>query len=488
LLGLAVSVATAAVAAIVLLPAASASAHPLGNLSINEYVGLTLHGDRVEAEAVIDAAEIPTLQDRPSIDADSNGAITETERAVYAQRTCGDVAAAVLAHVGADRLTWMVVRSSIVYSPGAGGLEVSRLECAFTASADLSAGGELRVDNRYLADRVGWRELTATGQGVRLVDSPVPAGSVSNRLRDYPKDVLSAALDVRSATVRVTPGTGTDAAATAMPTGGDPMSRWMATVDRVFADLAGGRNLTPLVGLLAVLLAILLGAGHAVLPGHGKTVLAAYLAGRRGRPRDALTVAGTVTLAHTGGVLAIGLLITAGTAVAGEQVLAWLELVSGGLVLVVGAAMLVSLVRQRRRRADGHVHAHGHPQSHDHNHHRHDGGSGRWGLAGIGLAGGLVPSPSALVVLLAAIGMGRTGFGVVLVVAYGVGMAATLTGAGLLLLVLQRRLARRTGKARPGSWVSSVAARVHAATPAATAALVLVVGAGLAVRAAVAVL
>jgi ABC-type nickel/cobalt efflux system permease component RcnA len=116
----------------------------------------------------------------------------------------------------------------------------------------------------------------------------------------------------------------------------------MATVDRTFQDLAGG-PLTPLVGLLAVALAILLGAGHAALPGHGKTVLAAYLAGKRGRPRDALTIAGTVTFTHTGGVLILGAVLTAGTALAGEAILGWLGLVSG---VVGGRASSVHAVRR----------------------------------------------------------------------------------------------------------------------------------------------
>jgi ABC-type nickel/cobalt efflux system permease component RcnA len=379
----------------------------------------------------------------------------------------------------------------------------------------------------------------------------------------------------------------------------------MATVDRTFQDLAGG-PLTPLVGLLAVALAILLGAGHAALPGHGKTVLAAYLAGKRGRPRDALTIAGTVTFTHTGGVLILGAVLTAGTALAGEAILGWLGLVSGVVVVGVGASMLYGVIRRRRRHVhfdevhDGHshgwfgrhTHSHGpHPHGshsddshshgghshgghshgghshgdhlhshgdhshshgdhsngdhahkhehehseHDHRHdahshshgdhsngdhahehehseqdHRHDAhshdhghshddhahgggkrrGTSRLGLAGIGIAGGLVPSPSALIVLLAAIGLGRTAFGVLLVVAYGAGMAATLAGAGLLLVVVQRRLARATTRTSGGllGRISALGARLNAATPAATAALVLIVGAGLAARAAASVL
>jgi ABC-type nickel/cobalt efflux system permease component RcnA len=281
---------------------------------------------------------------------------------------------------------------------------------------------------------------------------------------------------------------------------------WLSAAQSNVEVALGGR-MTPLVGGLAFLLAVLLGAGHAALPGHGKTVMAAYFAGHRGRIRDALAVGGTVTLAHTGGVLLVGLLLSTSTALAGEQLLTWLGVASGALVAAVGMAMLVSA---RRARAAGapHTHSHGHgspghgPHDHGaHGHHRHDtdGGhhhrhgkihgrpGGRLGLAGIGLAGGLVPSPSALVVLLGAIGLGRAGLGVMLVVAYGIGMAGTLTAVGLLLVVAQRRLSTvmsRGGRAaRGGRLVSRLTSRVSASAPTATAALVVVVGLGMGFRA-----
>jgi ABC-type nickel/cobalt efflux system permease component RcnA len=556
---------------VVLLPAAPASAHPLGNFSVNQYLGLTLHPDRVDATAVVDYAEIPTLQDRPAADTDHDGVVSPAELVARAATLCGEYASTVDGQVGSARLVFAVGASSFAYAPGAGGLEVSRLGCSLSAVADLATDTTLRIENRYLTDRVGWRELTALGDGVGLIDPPLPAQSVSNELRDYPQDLLSSVLDQRSATLTVTPGAGSGPSALgAALRGGDPISRWMSTVDRQFQDLAGG-DLTPLVGLLAVLLAILLGAGHAALPGHGKTIMAAYLAGKRGRPQDALTVAGTVTLTHTAGVVILGVALTTGTALAGETILGWLGLVSGTVVLGVGAIMLIGVLR--RRQAFGHGHHHHGPGGHHHHHgspgtrvvpersdrvlvgvgsedhghehhhassdehvhdgalgghrhsqtHSHEGGhtrthhdhdhananahdhdhdhdrqpKGRWGrlgLTGIGIAGGLVPSPSALVVLLAAIGLGRTAFGILLVLAYGVGMAGTLAGAGLLLVAVQRRLAHasipthRSGLNGLARRASTVAALVNAVTPAATAALVLVVGAGLAYRAALSVL
>ncbi len=494
---------------LVLLPATPASAHPMGNFSINEYVGLTLHADRVDARTVVDIAEIPTIRDRSTVDTDGDGTISARERSAYGGRTCADMAAAVSAVIGSHAARWSVRNADFAYSAGAGGLDISRLTCGLTAPTTVDGRTEVRVDNRYLADRVGWREMTAAGAGVRLVDSPLPAVSVSHELQEYPKDLLSSPLVVRSAVLIVEPGS--DQATTAAPTplgsAGDPLSRGIAALDRRFADLAGGAHLTIWVGLLAVLMAVMLGAGHAALPGHGKTVLAAYLAGRRGRPRDALVVAGTVTLTHTGGVLALGLLLTTGTALAGERILGWLALLSGLVVLGVGAATVAGLWRrnkhhQRRyREHDHHAHVHQRPYGeHDHGHVHEDDNhanvhSGRthsarrqWGLAGIGVAGGLVPSPSALVVLLGAIGLGRTALGIVLVLAYGLGMAATLTGAGLLLVVLQRRLARAPRWSHAGSPMVKLAKRLSAATPVVTALLVVVVGASLAVRAASGVL
>ncbi|MCA1657142.1 MAG: hypothetical protein LC713_05465 [Actinobacteria bacterium] len=261
------------------------------------------------------------------------------------------------------------------------------------------------------------------------------------------------------------------------------------------------------------------------MPGHGKTVMAAYIAGRRGSVRDAVTVGATVTATHTAGVLLLGLLLSTVATLAGESLLAWLGVTSGLLIAAIGAGLLRVAVRERRRvreahgtpapaparagelvaasvgggaaalngpvgrpahheagHASGHGHEHPHDHGHDHGHehgHGHDHGYrlGRRGLIGMGVAGGLVPSPSALVVLLGAIALGRTLFGVGLVVAYGLGMAATLTAAGLLLVHLRGRLDGVTARRMTG-----LAGRLAAATPVLTALLVLVVGLALAGR------
>jgi nickel/cobalt exporter len=503
---------TAAVATgmvVLAMPATPASAHPLGNFSVNQYDGLALSPDQVSVSAVVNTAELPTLQERSIVDANHDRTVTDAERAAYTARACADVAKEFEVQVGGERLSWTVNPGDYQYAPGAGGLSTARLSCGLTAPARLAvdvggpAATTVTVANHYRGDRVGWREMTATGTGVHLVDSPLPEHSTSQELRSYP-DVSSptSVVDVRTATLKVAPGSGqSSSTAASRPRSAGALTASTLWAERHFEQLAAGR-LTPVLAILAVLLALLLGAGHAALPGHGKTVLAAYLAGRAGRPRDALVIGATVTATHTGGVLLIGLLLSTSTALAGDRLLGYLGVASGVLIVAVGLGMLTGAIRHSahpdhahtpdpdrdRDHGHGHEHERGHEHEHDHGHeherghdhghgHEHGRAGGRLGLAGIGVAGGLVPSPSALVVLLAAVGLGRAAFGVLLVIAYGLGMAATLTAAGLLLLAVQRRVTRTSGR------LSRLATRLPRAAPLVTSGLVVLIGLGLAVRA-----
>ncbi|MBE1491882.1 HoxN/HupN/NixA family nickel/cobalt transporter [Plantactinospora soyae] len=487
-------------------PPGPAQAHPLGNFSVNQLAAVHLHPDRVEVAAEIDLAELPTLQESSAVDTDRDGTPSGPERAARATADCGTLAGDFEVVVAGRRLDWTVDDSALAYADGAAGLPTSRLRCRLVADATLDSATTVGIVNRFRTDRVGWRELTAVGHGVRIVDSPLPVESVSGGLRTYPEDLLSSPLDVRSARLRVEPDATGAAAAGGTTTAGRNIpagTGWTARAEGTLRDIVGSQRLTPLVGVLAVLLALVLGAAHAALPGHGKTVMAAYLAGRAGRPRDAVTVGATVTLTHTGGVLLLGLLLTSVAGLVGETVLGWLGVLSGALIAVVGLGMLVDLWRRRRRRTtsghthprphthggpdhdhDGHHHGH-HDHAHDHrpggHHHRHPGDRpSRLGILGIGISGGLVPSPSALVILLGAIGLGRTGFGVLLVIGYGVGMAATLTAAGLLVIRLRERWDRRRRGRGGRRWHRL--ATLSSAVPTATAGLVLVVGLVLAGR------
>jgi len=175
-----------------LAPAGPAAAHPLGNFSVNQLESLALYPDRVEVAAIVDTAELPTVQERSTVDRSGDGVGSDEERAAFAASTCADLAGKFAVSVRGDRLKWTVGASSYSYAPGAAGLSTSRLDCALTAPARLDSTAEVRVDNHYLVDRVGWREITAAGNGVRIVDSPLPTQSRSGGdLRSYPVDLLS---------------------------------------------------------------------------------------------------------------------------------------------------------------------------------------------------------------------------------------------------------------------------------------------------------
>ncbi|MFD7679425.1 sulfite exporter TauE/SafE family protein [Streptomyces sp. NPDC060187] len=546
------------------LPSASAApAHPLGNFTVNYHTGLGLRPDRLDAEVVVDRAEISTLQERAEVDADHDGAVSPGERRSYAEASCTSLGRQLHTSVAGTPVRWGRVSAGMTYEPGEAGLRTSRLTCAFTAAADLSRPTDVDVRTAYDSRRIGWREMTVRGHGVRATGTGLPAVSPTDELRHYPRDPAAAPLDQRTARMHTTPGESTAAGPgrTVLP-GTGWFGRALGATSSVFDSLVGSRELTVPVGLLALLLAFVLGASHAVLPGHGKTIMASYLAGRRGSRRDAVTVGATVTLTHTAGVLVLGLALPAATHLAGETVLNVLGGASGLIVTGIGLWLLTSALRDKPRHGHhhhhgaahghhhhgdatgGHHHGHSHSHSHSHDGHGHDGhGSpgddhdhdhgrpsptdglgtrlpriprrrvprpagtgvatlvepaatpssgtahhtaaarrtGRGGLIGMGIAGGLVPSPSALVVLLGAVALGRTAFGVLLVFAYGLGMAATLTLVGLLLVRLRERLESRL-KSPSGSRHRAVRALARLG-PTATALLVVIVGFGLTLRA-----
>ena len=424
--------------------AVPASAHPLGNFTTNTYAGLVVRPDAVAVDHVVDLAEVPALQAR------SRGA-----------PTCAEVADRLGVAVDGRPVPLQVAGSDLSYPPGQGGLDTLRLECRLEAAVAVGTA-DVRLHDGNLAGRVGWHEVTAVGDGATLVRSDVPERSASERLTDYPS---RAPLDQRSASVSVRPG-GPRSAGGTDGGGGVVAGRDGDRITRAFASLVGDRTVTPAFGLLAALLAVGLGCLHALAPGHGKTLMAAYVLGEGSRLRHLAGLALTVAVTHTAGVLVLGVAVSASTAVAPEAVLTGTSVASGVLLAAVGAGLLARRLR-RGRSASASGHAHGH-------HHHLPPGS--WRVVGMGFAGGLVPSPSALVVLLGATALGRVWFGVLLVVAYGLGMAAALVAAGALLVRARPRLDRwARGPGRLGAAVRAL--------PLVTAGGLLVGGLSLAARA-----
>ena len=468
--------------------AAPAAAHPLGNFTVNSYSGLRVGPDRLVVDYVLDMAEIPAFQARQAIDGDRDGKVSDAEAAGWRDRECPRLAGGLRATVDGRPLSLQVITAAVAFPAGVGGLRTLRLECALAARLPTAGGHhDLAYTDGNQAGRVGWREITATGDGATLDAADVPARSASGRLTAYPEDQLRSPLDQRTAAVRFRPGGPRSGDAGEPGVAGPAGTR--RGVDRAtaaFTALVAQRRLSPGFGLLALALAVLLGAAHALAPGHGKTVMAAYLVGLRGSPRQAATIGATVTVTHTAGVLLLGLVLSASRAVASERVYPWLGLASGLLLTGVGLTLAT-------RALSGHRHPHAHAHEHPHPHgpgagghgHPHDGHGGGWagrplgrrGLVALGLAGGLVPSPSAVVVLLGGIALGHAWFGILLVLAYGIGMAATLTGVGLLLARVRGRVDRRL--AGPAG---SLLARAGRLLPVATASVIVVVGLALAAQ------
>lgn len=567
--------------ALVLAPAGQAAAHPLGNFTVNRYDGLVAAPGELRVEHVEDLAEIPATQARPDI---ARLGMTE-----WARQRCETAARGSRVTVGGHEVALTPGSSEARRRPGQAGLNTLRVECRLTTPLPENADAAVAVGFHSAgADRgPGWREITARGDRMTLTSSDVPRSSVSAALTTYPKALLSSPADTDSASLRIRPGgpalvegRANAPAASVLPRGAD---RWTEALN----NLVARHHLTFGFAALALLIAVCLGAMHALAPGHGKTLMAATAAARGGRARlrDVLPLAASVTVTHTLGVVALGLLVTAGSAAA-PSVIAWLGVSSGVLVTLAGVTLLRRAWPHRPQEharghahseprtsehahphpqdadpAHEHAHAHGHghghdqepacadspapdthtgphperplvlahataashprplvttaphsrphPHSHPHPHpHPHDPNSRRGhgiehshggfththevaptvrGTILLGFAGGLVPSPSAVVVLVGAAALGQAWFGLLLVLAYGVGLALTLTAAGFAVVRLGSGM-NRVLASRPRWAEGRILRLVRRAAPLGSAAVVVALGAGLVLKGAASVL
>ncbi|MDQ1044199.1 sulfite exporter TauE/SafE family protein [Streptomyces sp. V4I2] len=539
-----------AACALVLVPSGTAGAHPLGNFTVNHYDGLVTAPGELRVDHVEDLAEIPATQAGPEIER-----LGMTE---WARQRCAQAAEGSRVAVDGRTVALTPESSTARLRPGQAGLDTLRVECRLTAP--LPEGDAVTLGFRSAAadSGPGWREITARGDRTTLTESDVPTTSPSRELTAYPEELLSSPADTSTAALRVRPGgpalveEQTDApASSVLPRGAD---RWTRALD----SLVARNDLTVGFAALALLIAVALGAMHALAPGHGKTLMAAVAAARGGRARmkDVLPLAASVTVTHTLGVVALGLLVTAGSAAA-PSVIAWLGIASGALVTMAGATLVRRAWRNRRpphghdhphphdhdhdhghphphahahertpvlvgahsqatptghTHEDPHPHPHAHPHhDHDHDHdHSHDHRHSHEGdhphahphtvehthggfththataptLRGtilLGFAGGLVPSPSAVVVLVGAAALGQAWFGLLLVVAYGVGLALTLTAAGFAVVKLGTGVTRVLDK-RPRWSSSPLTALVRRTAPLGSALVVVALGAGLVLK------
>jgi ABC-type nickel/cobalt efflux system permease component RcnA len=469
-----------------LLVPVAAFAHPLGNFTINHYNGIRVSTDSVLLDHVLDMAEIPTFSERNAMDTDGNGEVAAAEAAAYATVRCATLRGDLDLAAGGVPLPLQVAQRGLSFPQGQGAPTL-RLVCVYEAALPVALGAtstSFSFMDRSYSQRSGWREVVIQGDTATITATDAAATGISGRLASYPNDLLATPSNQAGTTwsaVAGGPALPPFSVPDATPVGGltGPTPVLPATPETGVAAVPGGitelgaevtalfqaRDLTPWLIAVSLLVAAGLGALHALSPGHGKTVMAAYLVGTRGNARQALGLGLVVTVSHTIGVLALGVLtLSFATVIPPERLYPILGLVSGAIVIGIGAWLILQRIRAvradrlaaRAARVHAEAHEHGHEHAHpDHHEHAREDEAAGWhshggirhthlpaagstvsrrGLIALGLAGGMVPSVSALILLLGSVSLGRPEYGIVLTIAFGVGMAVVLSGIGLALV------------------------------------------------------
>jgi nickel/cobalt exporter len=434
-----------ALAVAVLALVGTATAHPAGFTSVNRYVGVECDRQgRVHIAYLLDFAEFPAYAEIEALDADHDGTVTPAEQRAYLDRRLPPLVEQWSVEVNGAKGSARVVGSSLEVSPGERGLSTLRVAADIAVAApqsDSAAGGEIHVSVRdpAFSDRSGWREMAAEDTAEAAVVSgvssrPADALAYAHRPSSGPPRVDEAEFTFR---LRVAEGILPPAARAASPPVVD------AQISRLSSAMKRARGSWSF-SIVAIALAFTLGAAHALSPGHGKVMAAAYLVGRRARASQALLFGATVTVAHTAVVFLVGCLALAVERTVGsDRLLRGLEVASAITIMALGIIQLSRRWQEATTAGGGHDHAHGGERFTD----------GARSLLALGASSGLTPCPSALAVLLTAIAIHRYAFGLVLVLAFSFGVAITLTATGLLVVMARRLLDRISGAAPILRWL-----------------------------------
>jgi nickel/cobalt transporter (NicO) family protein len=439
----------------------SANAHPLGNFTINHYSMITFAGEGVTVFYVLDMAEIPTFEVLRRYDIEGDGKLSDADKALYYEEMVPALIEYIELTVAGERVQLQATSRSIDLIIGELGLPVLRVELHLEGS--LPAGWEgstgSYIDRTY-EGRLGWREVVVRGgPGIEIVDSTAPEQDVSNALREYPEELLESPIHDTHVTFRLVPGPGPVYDDDPVVSASESTSGGFGT-GRLTSIVADER-LTPGMLALTILIALIWGGAHALTPGHGKAVVAAYLIGTRGTARHAAFLGLTVTMTHTAGVFALAMVtLSLSHFFLPEDLYPWMSVASGVLVVSIGLTLLYGRTYGRRDDVtQGAVqHSHG-GMSHSHAPPTTNTVTMR-SLLALGVSGGLVPCPSALVLLLAAISVQRLELGVVLVLAFSIGLAGVLTGIGLLVVYARWMLRRFSFEARVPRFLPAASALV----------------------------
>jgi nickel/cobalt transporter (NicO) family protein len=474
----------------------------LGNFTINQYCGLELAHAAVEVHYVVVFGQLPALRELHLADADGNGVTSQAERDAYIGKLAPGFSEGLALRVDGVKVPLRATHWTSSLPTEQGGFSL-RVDVDFAGALPAAATDSTRMlefNNQNYAGRMGWHEIVVKpAPGVQAFNTNAYSTSLTGGLTEALQSLPAAGpLDER--TVRLSfgdiapldakllsgrPGSGATVVSSTSPTSSRKTdakseSEWIARRTRQLVNEISGPHVEPRIAVLALLGTLLLGAVHALSPGHGKTIVGAYLIGSRGTPRHALFLGLTVTITHTLGVFALGFAtLYASRYVVPERLFPILSLISAVLVLVMGIALLIQRGRVARQALaavnsappntfqfvrpeftardaarglifapaaayiDATMHSHGGGPMHSHLPPGASGDKITWrSLLTLGVSGGLVPCPSAMVLLLAAVALNKTAYGMLLVVAFSVGLAITLTLVGLAFLYARNRFRR----------------------------------------------
>jgi len=499
-------------------------AHPMGNFSVNHYSKISVESDGIKVSYIIDLAEIPTYQELQQGNVTADVADPAVIRFVALRGV--ELGRGLSLLVDGKRLPLRLISSQVIFPPGAGGLPTMKMGFVYRAAypsstsrsllkaplpplssrpersgvegsavrsieeADPAVGSLQYSDDNY-PGHAGWKEIVAGATG--LINSSAPQTDRSAGLTNYPTDLLNSPPQNLSATIRFRypalakpPAKHAKRAVVAAPAPA-PVTKpetlhlqanHQATPRSAFTELITTRSLSLWFLITAAFIAFGLGALHALEPGHGKTIVAAYLVGSRGTARHALLLGLIVTASHTTGVFALGAItLYASRYIVPEQLYPWLGVFSGLTIAGLGGYMFL-------RRWSGLDLDHSHTSGQLHSHwfssaNRSDVAPAPaksvslYQLFALGITGGIIPCPAALVVLLSAFALHRIGLGFFLIIAFSLGLAAVLIGFGMLMVYGRRFMARlQVNGPFTTRWL-----------PVASAAFMTLLGAGIAVRA-----
>jgi ABC-type nickel/cobalt efflux system permease component RcnA len=450
----------------------------MGNFSINHYAKIKIDKKSIEIRYLIDMAEIPTFQEIRHFDLAPTAGDPSASR--YLDRQEGLLKEGISLESDGHAIRLDTISRQVAFADGAGGLPTMKIGFVFRGTLDAASGAhKLSYFDNNFPGRAGWKEIVVLGDGVAILDSSAPGADRSQELTNYSSDVLNSPPQLLSALVgfRTSPSPPapprqhrSPAAITSShlshvqsspaPSAVAPRpraSQSQNTPRSRFTELVSTRGkLSFWVLFSAALIAAGLGALHALEPGHGKTIVAAYLVGSRGTARHAVLLGIVVTAAHTAGVYLLGALtLYASRYIVPEQLYPWLGAISG--LSVAGLGIFIFL-----RHWTGETGEHSHATGERHSHwflsmfrqaapnqatftkpNPTERALSLRELCMLGITGGIVPCPAALVVLLSAFSLHRIGFGLFLITAFSLGLAAVLVIVGLTMVYAKRVMSSR---------------------------------------------